>query len=109
MFPFACEAGIDAREFWLYTVEEINMTIEGYKKRVATRAALDYRQADIMAMSINRIIAKDARFPTFNEAYPGFALEEQEDTGRPKQQDWRIAKARLLQYAEAHNAKRRGE
>lgn len=80
------------------------MSIEGYKKRLATRAALDYRMVDLIAPSVNRVLSKNAKFPSAAEAYPGLIELE-----RPAQQDWRIAKERLLRYAEAHNAKRRGE
>lgn len=104
MFPFAVEAGIDAREFWYYTIAEINMTIEGYKKRLATQAAMDYKLADLVGASVNRLLSKGAKMPSLEEAYPGLIAP-----GRPIQQNWQTAKQRLLLYAEAHNAKRRGE
>ena len=41
------------------------------------------------------------KFPAVQEAYPG--LFEEPD----KVQDWRIAKERLMRYAEAHNRRRK--
>ena len=103
MFPFAIEAGVDAREFYEYTIIEINLTIDGYRKKLATKAAMDYKLADLIGASVNRLLSKNAKMPTLHEAYPGLIAPE-----RPAQQDWRVAKQRLLQYAEANNAKRRG-
>lgn len=104
MFPFAVEAGVDAREFWLYTLPELNATIAGYRKRLATKAALDYKLADLIGASVSRLLDKNGKMPLASEAYPGLIEPE-----RPKQQDWQAVKARLLQYAAAHNAKQRGE
>lgn len=103
MFPFAIEAGIDAKEFWYYTIPEINGTIEGYKKRLATKAAMDYKLADLIGSSVARLMSKTAKFPKLAEAYPGLIAPEV-----PQTQNWQVAKERLLRYADAHNAKRRG-
>lgn len=108
LFPFAVEAGIDAREYWFYTITEINTTIIGYRKRLATKAAMDYRMVDLVGASVGRLIDKSIKFPTFNEAYPAFQSDLK--PGRSEPQDkYLIIKDRLLRYAEANNAKRRGE
>lgn len=103
MFPFAIEAGIDAREFWYYTIPEINAAIKGYQKRLATQAAMDHKLADLIGSSVSRLMSKGAKFPSLADAYPGLIEPE-----RPKTQNWQVAKERLLRYADAHNAKRRG-
>ena len=102
MFPFALEAGIDAREYWFYTISELNGTIEGYQKRLATQAAMDYKLADLIGISASRLVSKDARFPSFDEAYPNFKVGRSEDLT-----DQKLAKTKawLIQYAEANNAK----
>ena len=105
MFPFAVEAGIDAREYYFYTITEINITIKAYKQRLATKATMDYKLADIIGASVNRLLSKNAKMPTLQETYPGLIVPESPSR---KQQDWQIAKERLLRYADAHNAKRRG-
>lgn len=104
MFPFAIEAGIDAKEIWYYTIPEINAAIVGYKKRLATKAAMDYKLADLIGSSVARLMSQNAKFPKLAEAYPGLIEPE-----RPAQQNWQVAKERLLRYADSHNAKRRGE
>lgn len=84
------------------------MTIKGYHKRLATRAAMDYRMVDLIGSSVARLMSKDAKFPTLEQAYPNLL-----SSGRPAEQtDEDIKTARiknwLLTYAEANNAKRRG-
>lgn len=103
LFPFAVEAGIEVDKYWHLTIVEINVAVAAYKKRLATKAAMDYKLADLIGSSVSRLLNKGAKFPTIYEAYPGLIEPE-----RPKEQDWQIAKERLLRYAEAHNAKRRG-
>lgn len=106
LFPFAVEAGIDAREYWLYTISEINMTIEGYHKRLTTKAHMDYKLADLIGISAGRIVSKDIKYPTIEQAYPGLiAGRSQEDEVNMKALR---TKSWLMQYALANNA-RRGE
>lgn len=45
-----------------------------------------------------------AEYPSLKEAYPGIFSDIVEE---PVKQDWRLAKARILQYAEANNKKKR--
>ena len=103
LFPFAVEAGIDAREYWLYTLAEIQITLKGYKMRLATTAAMNYKQADLISAAVGRLFNKGVKFPPAHEAYPGLI----EAPAARSQLDWRIAKQRLMKYAQAHNAKRR--
>ena len=107
LFPFACEAGINAREYWLYTIEEINMTIMGYRKRLATQATLDYKQADLMASSLSRLMDKNAKFPSISQAYPGL-IEPERPQEEDKEKQLAKTKAWLVQYAMANNARRTG-
>ena len=107
MFPFAVEAGIDAREFWFYSILELNMTIEGYHKRLSTPATFDYKLADLIGVSAGRIVSKDVKFPSIEQAYPGLFAGRSEkelmDVKSSKIKSW------LTQYAIANNAKHREE
>lgn len=103
MFPFAVEAGIDAREFWLYTPAEINATLEGYKKRLTTQATLDYAHADTIVRGVAALMDKKNKMPKPHEVYPGLIQEP----SRSSQIHPEIAKQRLMKFANAHNAKRK--
>ena len=86
-------------EFWESTIAEIRDLMESYQRRETAKAkqqaAMNYR---LSALVSSALVGK---LPPIHEAYPG--LFDPPDAG----QDWRIAKVRLLRYAEAHNRKRR--
>lgn len=87
------------------TLGEIARAIESASRRAAQaareRAAFDYRLAELVGVSVSRLFG--GKYPAAPEAYPG--LLEQPAGG----QDWRIAKERLLRYADNHNRRRRKE
>jgi hypothetical protein len=82
LLPFAIEAGIDAREYWLYSIAEINATIAAYKQRLKTKASLDYTLANLIAANVAASFSKNGKVPSIYEAYPNLIEFE-----RPKQQD----------------------
>jgi len=107
LFPFAVEAGIDAREYWFYTIKEINVTLEGYKKRLATRAAMDYKMVDLIGSSVGRLLSKDAKFPSITEAYPGLFDAGRSEEQEKQEEEAKIAKqtAWLYTFAKGRNAR----
>jgi len=104
LFPFAVEAGIDAREYWLYTLLEITATLEGYKKRLAAKASLDYNLAALIGANVATLFDKKNKVPTLQQAYPNLFPEDKSRSLKITQD---IAKQRLMKYAQAHNAKMR--
>lgn len=107
MLPIALQCGIGAREYWELTYGEIVDTIEAYnaieKRRTQESAALVHQLANLVGISVSRLVDKDAKYPELHEAYP--TLFEVPEPQKPVQQDWRIAKERLMRYAQAHNKK----
>ncbi len=95
--PAALDAGMTPTEFWTATIAEIRQVLESrercLKRELQQQAALDYRHAYLVAALFG------GKSPSIHEVYPALFEEE-------KKQDWRIAKERLLRYAEAHNRKR---
>ena len=83
--------------FWTSTLTEIRQVLESRERRLRLemqrQAAMDYRHAFL----VGAVFAGKA--PPIHEAYPGLFEE--------KRQDWRVAKERLMKYAEAHNRKMR--
>lgn len=96
--PDALDAGMTPTEFWSATLREIRQILESFQRRkraeLQQQAIMDYRHAYLVA---NVFAGKSLQL---HEVYPG--LFEEPD----RQQDWRIAKERLLRYADAHNRKR---
>ena len=97
--PAALDAGMTPTAFWTATITEIRQVLESrercLKREMQQQAALDYRHAYLVAALFG------GKSPSIHEVYPALFEEE-------KKQDWRIAKERLLRYAEAHNKKMGG-
>jgi len=111
LLPIALQTGIGAYEYWRMTYSEIIMTIDAYKEnerlRVREVAGFNYQLANLIGMSVARIMSEKAEYPSLKAAFPNI-FEDLEDA-QPVVQDWQVAKARLLQYAEANNKKRGGK
>lgn len=86
------------------TLGELIRAVESFNRReqlrTKERAAFDYRLAELIGASVSRLFK--GKYPEIYDAYPG--IFEREPL---RQQDWRIAKERLLQYTQQHNRKRK--
>ena len=87
------------------TVAEIIRYTEGAVWRFRARAQFDYTLADLIGVSVARILASDVKYPTIEEVYP-MLFETQEEE---KQVELAIetSKNRFLQFALQHNARMR--
>lgn len=105
----AINAGLSEFDFWNMTVAEVIRYSEGAVWRMKNQAQLDYVLADLIGISVARIISKDAKYPTIEEVYPAlFELQEEEKQNEIKQQKLNEASAnRFLQFALQHNARMR--
>lgn len=99
MYPKAVEAGIPAEKYWSMTYEEIIVQAEANaankKQELEMQAQLDYKAAQLNAFALN----DPKKMPKFNDHYPFFKEEQQQEEPR-KQQDWQIMKARMLERTE---------
>lgn len=86
------------------TIGEVTRELESFNRReqmrIKERAAFDYKLAELIGASVSRLFK--GKYPEVYDAYPGI-FERQP----VRQQDWRIAKERLLQYSQQHNRKRK--
>lgn len=105
--PIALECGISHWDYWDLTYGEISQLIKVHnkkeKQRLQEQAAFNYSLANLIGLSVARLMDKNAKYPPIEEAYPNLFDPEQL---KPKKQDWRVAAERLRKYAEAHNKKR---
>ena len=108
ILPPALQSGINISEYWYLTYGEIRATIDAHqantKLRIREQASLHHSLANLIGISVARLMNDKVEYPSLKEAYPGLFSDIVEE---PVQQDWRLAKARLLQYAEANNKKKR--
>lgn len=110
MLPIALQCGMSVFDFWDMTYGEILMTIEAYNERLLVnlkeKAVMDYQLANIIGLSVARLMDNNAKYPEIHEVYPSIFKEP--ETEKPVQVDWRVAKERLMKYTDAHNKKRGG-
>lgn len=105
MLPNAIMCGIKMSDFWDYTYGELIIIIQAMNDkemlRMRQEALNTYILADLIGASVARLMDKNSKFPAIHDVYPSLFEKPQ-----PKQQDWQLTKARLLEYANAHNKKR---
>ena len=74
-----------------------------------TQAQFDYMLANLIGVSVARIVSKEAEFPSIEKVYPTlFTVEEiSEEEKRVKEEEAKItnSKNRFLEFALKHNAK----
>lgn len=100
MYPKAVEAGIDADRFWSMTYEEIIVQAEANqkirKRELEEQAYLDYKATNLNAYAFN----DPKKMPKFDEYYNfNHSSSGAEEQTTPKQQDWRLMKARMMERA----------
>lgn len=85
------------------TVAEIQRAEESYNRCVEYRqkekAQFDYILADLIGISVSRLLDENAKYPSLHEVYPSLYKEELE------QDKTKASIARFLAYAQAHNKK----
>lgn len=91
------------------TVAEIMRYTEGAVWRLKSKAQLDYTLADLIGVSVARILSSDMNYPPIEEVYPAlFEQQEDEKQAEVKQQQLNETSAnRFLQFALQHNARMR--
>lgn len=105
-------AGIKLDDYWNYTIVEILIIIDAYKARIKQEKQIDafimYQSVSLMQYSIASVLAdkkekENIKFPSLEKTYSIiFDYEENEELN---QQDYRIIKERLLEFAEINNRK----
>lgn len=86
-------------DYWFLTLAEISQVITAQRAKIKTKAAMDYRLADLMAASLGRLVDDEVKFPSIHEAYPGLF-----EAPVPQYEDSKMLKERLLQFAIQHGA-----
>lgn len=88
------------------TFAEILRRMESYKRKMESRmkeqAEFHYILADLIGISIARILDKDVKYPSIDKVYPKLFKKSEEQIEKEKTD---ISVARFMQFANAHNAK----
>lgn len=109
----AINLGLDEERFWEMTVAEIQRYTEGATWRMRTQAQFDYMLANLIGVSVARVVSKEAEFPSIEKVYPTlFTAEEvSKEQEKVKEEEAKItnSKNRFLEFAMKHNAKIRAK
>jgi len=109
LLPICLECGVNIFDFWELTYGEIILVVNNYKQkekaRIQETAYFNYALANLIGISVARLIDKNAVYPSIHEVFPNIFVDA---AVKPQQQDWRIAKDRMMKFTTAHN-KKRGE
>ena len=100
--------GITLADFWNYSIDEIKIIITSYNQKqreeMKWQAQLNYSTAILIGRTTSAVLSNGkTKIPKIYELFPNLFERE-----KPPQQDWRIAKERLMNFANSHN-KQRGE
>ena len=95
------------------TIAEITRYTEGAVWRLKTRAQFDYALADLIGVSVARIMSSDTKYPSIEEVYPALFESHDDETKQAEVEQEKIDEAsanNFLQFALQHNARmRQGE
>lgn len=85
----------------------MNIIIQAYNDRLEyetkQKAVNTYILADLIGASVGRLLDKNAKYPRLWEVFPDLFEEEI----KPRQQDWRLVKEYLLDFADGRNKEMR--
>lgn len=90
------------------TVAEINRYLEGATWRMKSQAQFDYILANLIGVSVARVVSSDTEFPSIEKVYPTL-FDENDAIVKAKQEQIEAEKAaaastnRFLEFALKHN------
>lgn len=94
------------------TLVEVKRFTDGATWRLKSQAQFDYMLANLIGVSVARVVSKEAEFPSIEKVYPHlFAEEAAEAEKQQKEEDARItnSKNRFLEFALQHNARMKAQ
>lgn len=92
------------RDFWDMTKIEVERYLEGAVWRMKQKAQFDYSLADLIGVSVARVLDSGNSFPSLYDVYPQLFAEEKE---QETQEDVATTNSinNFMAFAMAHNAK----
>ena len=108
MLQPAINLGLDEEKFWDMTVAEIERYLEGATWRMKSQAQFDYILANLIGISVSRVVSSDTEFPSIEKVYP--TLFDEKDAAVKAEQELKeqekamsASANRFLEFALKHN------
>jgi hypothetical protein len=102
--------GLDEERFWEMTVAEIQRYMDGAIWRMKSQAQFDYSLANLIGVSVARIMSNDVSYPQIEEVYPDLFEDEIKEKRRQKEEELKINNSvnNFMAFAMKHNSKIKG-
>ena len=99
--------GLKESLFYDFTLSEVTRYIESYNKQkqqeMEEKAYFDYQLANLIGMSVARLLSKDAKYPTFEKAYP--FINKDAKTEVDEEWEMEVQHNKIREWAEQMNKK----
>lgn len=99
--------GMREEEFYKSTLAQVTRYVEAYNKQqqseLQEKAYFDYQLANLIGISVSRLLSKDAKYPEFKKAYPFIGRGTQEKVD--EQWEMEVQRIKLREWAEQMNKK----
>jgi len=103
--------GMSEQEFYNSTLKQITRYVEAHNKQqendLQQKAFLDYQLANLICVSVGRLMSKDAKYPPFHEAYAFLDTEENKKAREEEERKRKMSEYRayMMAFAESQNNK----
>jgi hypothetical protein len=106
----AINVGLDEERFWNMTVAEIQRYMDGAIWRMKQQAQFDYTLANLIGVSVARIMSNEVNYPQIEEIYPELFEDIIKEKQRQKEEEVIINKSvnNFLAFAMKHNSRLKG-
>ena len=105
--------GLTEFNFWEMTLAEVQRYIDGAEWRMRTQAQYDYTLANLIGISVSRVMSNDVKFPSIEKVYPNLFADVDKAEMQSKEEEIAITNStnRFMEFAMKHNAavKKKGE
>lgn len=99
--------GMKEDEFYNLTLNQVTRHVEAYSKRqenqLQEKAYFDYQLANLIGVSVSRLLDKDAKYPSFEKIYPFAKGSHEKEVD--KEWEMEVQRNKLREWAEQMNQK----
>ena len=72
------------------TVAEVERWQEGAVFRLKSKAQFNYILADLIGVSVSRMMSKDVKYPDIEDVYPELFEKEKEEHDEERRREWKL-------------------
>lgn len=110
----AMSIGMTERDFYNSTLNQVTRYVKAYNSQqqneLEQKAFMDYQLANLIGLSVSRLLSKNAKYPKFEDAYPFIHLSNgNQDVGddgmTPEERQAELNRIKLIEWAEQMNKK----